>query len=102
MQLLLDIKTVSVLIRENATDIINLTIVGPSPFPEMAKEAVRIVDYYPTFKIEVRKGYAEEWLAKVNIREYQIINSVTGEIKWITRPPKISKERRGFSACPRS
>jgi hypothetical protein len=42
------------IVRGNGADYVHFTFAGPTPFPEMK--------YPGSFSVEVRRGYAEEWL----------------------------------------
>jgi hypothetical protein len=61
------IVSVTVLLR-NHPDHISIKFEGPTPFPEIQEQNPE-TDYGPSFDIEVRKGYALEWLKLMGIPE---------------------------------
>jgi len=64
------ITKVLVLRRKSGTDKIYFTLEAPSPFPEM--EAQEPGNYPAHLIIDVRRGYAEEWLEKMEIPQDNI------------------------------
>lgn len=60
MELKVKVDHVTVVQQSGGTDIILITCVGPTSFPELDKEQPGA--YPPSFRIEARKGYAGEWL----------------------------------------
>lgn len=64
--LLLTIKRVTV-VRGSGTDRISFCIEAPTSFPEM--------NYESYLTAETRHGYAEEWLAKLGITEFELIKT---------------------------
>ena len=51
--------------RAHDTDQVYFRLEGPSPFPEM--EAEKPGRYPPNCSVQVRQGYAEEWLQGMGI-----------------------------------
>jgi hypothetical protein len=56
----LNVTKVTIVRRAGYTDQVYFRLEGPSPFPEM--EAEKPGNYPPNCSVEVRRGYAEEWL----------------------------------------
>ena len=48
------------------TDQINLSVLGPTPYPELAK-AHPEENYGITLSVQTRKGYALEWLKQMEL-----------------------------------
>jgi hypothetical protein len=67
-----------VIVRDVGTDKISFSFDGaPSPFPEMDLQEPG--KYEPHYTIEVRRGYAEEWLKKT----YGILASFDEDVQLI-------------------
>lgn len=64
-QITLTIRKVTVLVHPG-TDHVSLHLEGPTPFPELQKQ-FPTEDYGPRLSIEVRKGFALEWLDQMGI-----------------------------------
>lgn len=54
------IKRIQILHRVGSTDTVHFEVAAPSPFPELSKSEPGM--YAPVFRLEVRRGYAEQWL----------------------------------------
>lgn len=70
MKLTAEVTKVEVLRNVGGTDIISFYIDAPTPFPELGYEAV--------VEIKTRRGYAEEWLSKIGVTEFKLIDVKDG------------------------
>lgn len=65
-ELTLKIKSITI-VRVGAIDTVYFSPELPTPFPEM--------QYPASFKVDVRAGYAEEWLARLRLKVDETIVS---------------------------
>ena len=67
MTVSISVSVISVtVINRNGPDLIDIKFEGRTPFPEIQAQAPE-EDYGPSFKVEVRKGYALEWLDSMGV-----------------------------------